>query len=111
MFKRKEIVMTPLRTRMIDDMKAEGLAGSTQVNYVQAVRRLAGHYHRSPDQLSEEEVRTYLLGLRERGLAQGTFKSYQGGIQFLYCRTLDRNWSLFLKKESARRSGSAFPMY
>ena len=50
---------------------------------------------RSPDQLSEEEVRRYLLGLRERGVALGTFRAYQGGIQFLYRRTLDRDWALF----------------
>jgi Phage integrase, N-terminal SAM-like domain len=61
-------------------------------------RRLAARYRRSPDQLSEEEVRGYLLGLRERGVALGTFKAYHGGIQFLYRRTLDRDWALFQKK-------------
>jgi hypothetical protein len=45
-------------------------------------RRLAAHYHRSPAQLSEEEVRTYLLGLRDRGVALGTFKTNHGAIQF-----------------------------
>ena len=90
--------MTTLRSKMIEDMTLAGLAPGTQSNYIQAVRRLAGHYRRSPDQLSEEEVRAYLLGLRERGVALGTFKTYHGGIQFLYRRTLDREWSLFSKK-------------
>jgi hypothetical protein len=40
-----------------------------------AVRRLAAHYKRSPDLLSEEEVRDYVLHLRDqRGVARGTFK-------------------------------------
>jgi hypothetical protein len=56
--------MSPLRTRMIDDMTLAGLAAGTQRIYTQAVRRLAAHYRRSPDQLSEEEVRGYLLALR-----------------------------------------------
>ena len=43
-------------------------------------------------------MRGYLLGLRERGAALGTFKSYHGGIQFLYRRTLDCDWALFEKK-------------
>jgi hypothetical protein len=101
--------MTPLRLQMIEDMKSAGLAAGTQAVYIDAVRRLAAHYRRSPDRLTEAEVRGYLLGLRERGLALGTFKSYHGGIQFLYRRTLDRDWALFEKKESARPSSDVFP--
>jgi predicted DNA-binding transcriptional regulator YafY len=50
---------------MIEDMILAGLAVGTQKIYTQAVYRLAAHYRRSPDQLSEEEVRAYLLGLRQ----------------------------------------------
>jgi len=39
------------------------------------VRRLAAHCRRSPDELGEEEVRGYLLELRQRGVARGTFKT------------------------------------
>src|SRR3954454_20762360 len=91
--------MTPLRLRMIEDMTLAGLAAGTQAIYIQAVRRLAAHYRRSPDQLSENEVRAYLLALRERGVALGTFKTNRGGIQFLYRRTLDRRWPLFGEKK------------
>jgi hypothetical protein len=52
---------------MIEDMTLAGLAPGTQTVYIQAVRRLAAYYRRSPDQLSEEEVRAYLLGLRQGG--------------------------------------------
>ena len=90
--------MTPLRLRMIEDMTLAGLAAGTQAIYLQAVRRLAAHYRRSPDQLSEDEVRAYLLALRERGVALGTFKTNHGGIQFHYRRTLERDWPLFWKK-------------
>src|ERR1019366_10115362 len=37
---RKEITMSPLRTRMIEDMTLAGLAVGTQQIYAQAVRRL-----------------------------------------------------------------------
>ena len=46
--------MSPLRVRMIEDMTLAGLASGTQELYVQAVRRLAAHYRRSPDELTEE---------------------------------------------------------
>jgi hypothetical protein len=101
--------MTPLRTKMIEDMRLAGLAPSTQAVYLQGVRALAAHYKRSPDLLCEAEVRNYLLHLRERGVALGTFKPHHGGIQFLFCRTLDREWSLFSKKESVRPSTSVCP--
>ena len=101
--------MTPLRRRMIDDMRLAGFAERTRDVYIQAVRRLAAHYLRSPDLLSEEEVRAFLLYLRdERGVARGTFKTNHGGIRFLYTRTLDRDWPLFSQKNaSARRASTA----
>jgi hypothetical protein len=53
--------MTPLRRRMIKDMRTAGLASGTQAPYLDAVRNLAAHY-RSPDELSEEEMRVALAG-------------------------------------------------
>jgi Phage integrase, N-terminal SAM-like domain len=102
--------MSALRQRMIEDMTLAGLSPTTQATYIKAVRGLAAHYHRSPDQLREEEVRTYLLGLRERGVARGTFKTSHYGMQFLYRNTLNRDWALFSKKRSACPSRSGFPI-
>ena len=99
--------MTPLRMRMIEDMRTAGLASGTQALYLDAVRRLAAHYGRSPDALSEEEVRAWLLGLRERGVALGTFKTNHGGIQFLYRQTLDQDWPLFGKKKDPAAEAAA----
>src|SRR6201998_1845011 len=78
----KEQTMSPLRARMIEDMKLAGLAGTTQGIYLQAVRSLAKHYNRSPELLCEEEVRRYLLDIRERN-ARGSFKTSHYGIQFV----------------------------
>ena len=71
---------------------------------------MAAHYRRSPDELSEEEVRVYLLAMRERGAARGTFKANHYGIQFLYLNTLNRDWALFSKKRSATPSRSGSPI-
>ena len=50
----KEQTMTPLRSRMIEDMKLAGLAAKTQEVYLQAVSALAKHYKKSPELLTEE---------------------------------------------------------
>ena len=105
--------MSPLRTRMIEDMKLAGLSVKTQEVYLQAVTTLVKRYgNRSPDQLIEEEVRRYLLEVRERN-ARGTFKTCHYGIQLFYRSTLGKDWALF-KKRSGSPGRSAcrrrFPM-
>jgi hypothetical protein len=99
--------MSPQRARMIDDMILAGLAQGTQKIYIQAVRRLAAHYHRSPDLLSEEQVRSYLLGLRQRGVARGTFQTSHYGLRFFYRHTLGCAWELFGGKKDRLAAAEA----
>jgi len=103
--------MSPLRRRMIDDMVLAGLSRRTQESYLYGVRALAARYNRSPDQLSEEQVRSYLLEMKDRGAARGTFKTSYYGIQFLYKNTLGRDFDLFGKKRFESPSRSAYPRH
>ena len=65
--------ITPLQQRMLEDMQLRGLSARTQEAYARAVWQLAQHYHRSPDQLSEEELRQYFLYLtNEKKIARPT---------------------------------------
>ena len=57
--------MTPLRQKMINDMKLRRFAIGIQKLYVYAVEDLAKYYNRSPDLISEEEAHGYLLYLQE----------------------------------------------
>ncbi len=45
--------MTPLRQRMLEDMQLRGFSARTQEAYVHAVRQVAAHFHKPPDQLTE----------------------------------------------------------
>jgi len=87
--------MTELRDRMIQDMQLRGLAPGTQKTYVDAIRELAGRYHRCPDQLSEEDIRDYFIYLKdERHLAGNRLRTYLYAVKFVYRRTLHRQWPL-----------------
>jgi len=87
--------MTELRERMIEDMRLHGLAPTTQKIYLNAVQNLAKHYKRSPDQLSEEEIRKFFIYLaEEKRLARSTLRGYLFAIKFLYQKTLNRKWSV-----------------
>jgi integrase/recombinase XerD len=94
--------MTPLRQRMIQDLRLRGYSDRTVEAYTYAVRKLAEYYHTSPDKLSEEQVRQYLLHLTERGVARGTHTIALCGIKFFYQHTLGRTWHVL---EVARPKG------
>ncbi|PYJ84167.1 MAG: hypothetical protein DME22_13800, partial [Verrucomicrobia bacterium] len=53
--------MTALRTRFLEDMQLHGYSPKTQSCYVGAVRGLARFYRKSPELVSEEELRRYFL--------------------------------------------------
>ena len=55
--------MTPLRQRMIDDMRLRNYSAKTIKQYVAGVRYLAEYFGRSPDQLNIEHVRQYQIYL------------------------------------------------
>lgn len=87
--------MTPLRRRMIEDMKLRGFAENTQKTYLGAVRRLTEHYHKPPDQISEEELRRYFLYLiDEKGAARSTFITTWHGVKFFFQQCLQQEWPL-----------------
>ena len=48
--------MTKLKERMLQDLQLRGYAERTQQMYTRAVRKLAEHYGKSPDQITEEEL-------------------------------------------------------
>lgn len=88
--------MTALRRRMLEDLQLRGLAPRTQQCYLEAVKHLAHHYRRAPDQLSEEELRQYFLYLlTDKKVAESTFRIHLYGIRFFYERTLKRPWPVF----------------
>jgi integrase/recombinase XerD len=87
--------MTPLRQRMLEDMQLRGLAARTQESYLGAVQQLALHVHRSPDLLTEDELRQYFLYLRnEKRVAPNTSNVALNAVKFLYVHTLQRPWPL-----------------
>ncbi len=83
--------MSELRTRMIRDMALRGFSPRTLESYVAAVVKLAKYYHRSPDQLTADEVQAYLAHLiQERKLSWSTCSQAAHAFRFLYHVTLGR---------------------
>ena len=85
--------MTPLRQRMIEDMRIRNFADTTQRSYVHYVAEFARYFNRSPEDLDLEAVRQYQLYLtQERKLSPQSINTFVSAVQFLYLTTLEMPW-------------------
>jgi integrase/recombinase XerD len=81
---------SPLRQRMLEDMRLRKLATQTQVAYIRSVRRLAGYLRRPPDTATVEDLRNFQLHLVDRGTSPITLNATITGLKFFFGVTLDR---------------------
>jgi len=87
--------VSELRQRMLEDMDLRGFSVRTQTSYVRSVLALSRYFKRSPDTLSDEEIRQYFVHLKcERKLARQTVTIALCGIKFFIQTTLKRDFSL-----------------
>jgi integrase/recombinase XerD len=88
--------MTELRKRMIECLQLHGLSERTQEAYVRAVRQLADHYHKSPDLITEEELRQYFLYIKNvKKYSRAASTIAICGMKFFFEKTLERQWTTF----------------
>jgi integrase/recombinase XerD len=84
---------TPLRERMRQELQLAGLSERTQEAYLRAVRQLASHFGKPPDQVTEPELRQYLLFLKnDKHFAPASLKIAFYGIRFFFRTTAPRDW-------------------
>ena len=82
--------ISPLRQRMIEDMRMRKLGEKTQYHYLRAVRQFAKYLGRSPDTATVEDLRNYQLYLVDHGTSPASLNSAISGLKFFCNVTLDR---------------------
>ena len=82
--------ISPLRQRMIDDMRMRKLSPKTQTGYIRAVKRFAGFLGRSPDSATVEDLRRFQLYLVDHGTSPITLNATITGLRFVFEVTLER---------------------
>ena len=83
--------MSTIRDKFVDRMTWHGLSGHTQRNYITGVKGLAEYYNLPPDQLMDDQVRSYFRHLlTERKLEWTSCKNYLSGITYFYRHICDR---------------------
>jgi integrase/recombinase XerD len=83
--------MTLLRQQLIDEIQLRGFSPNTQDSYVRSVAGLAQFYHRSPAQIGDQEIKTYLLHLlRVKKLAVSSIIVAVSALRFFFGQVLHR---------------------
>lgn len=84
--------MTPLRQRMIDELRLRGLSTNTERNYINQISQLARNYNKSPSLITDEELRNYFLYLiNEKNASKSKINCALSAAKFLYQNVLSRN--------------------
>jgi len=83
--------MTTLRQQYIRELVIRGYSPKTERAYVAAVYGLAKHYHKAPDQVTDDGLKDYLFYLaRERKLAPSSLNVTVSGLRLFYDLVLHR---------------------
>lgn len=85
--------MTPLRQRMIQDMRIRNYSPKTIKHYVSHVAAFARHFGKSPDRLGPPHIRGYQVYLiEEKKCSWSNFNIAVCALRFFYRVTLKKDW-------------------
>ena len=98
--------MGKIRQRMQEQLQLHGSSPATIETYLKSSQRMVRFYRRAPDQLTCDEVRSYLVHLlRDCKLARSTFNTHCFGLRFLFVHVLERPdlWPKFPFRKPRRK--------
>ena len=76
--------ISPLRQRMIEDMRLRKLAPKTQASYICAVKKLADYLGHSPHTATAEDLRRFQLHLTDTGTSRITINTTITALRFFF---------------------------
>src|SRR5208282_3964317 len=77
---------------MLEELERRNYSAGTTRRYLRFVERFAQHFHKSPDKLGPDHLRSYQAYLlRERKLCPGTVENHVAALRFFFVRTLHRH--------------------
>ena len=82
--------ISPLRRRMLEDLRMRKFAPKTQATYLRAVRQFARYLERSPATATVENLRDYQLHLVDHGVSPVSLNAAISALKFFLEVTLGR---------------------
>jgi len=88
--------MGRLHDQMKRDLELKNYSPKTRSCYLASVRGFALHFHRSPDEMGDQEIREYLHYLiKDKKVSQSAVNQAYSALKFFYETTLKRDWNGF----------------
>jgi len=82
--------MSPLRARMLEDMRIRGMGDKAQKSHIRAIKDFAAFLEHSPDTATPEELRAYQLHMTDTGVTASTFNTRIVALRFFFGITCGR---------------------
>ena len=82
--------MSPLRARMIEDMRIRGMGDKSQQAHIRAIKDFAGFLGRSPDTATPEELRAYQLHMTDTEVTPSVYNTRITALRFFFGMTCGR---------------------
>ena len=82
---------TPLRQRMIEDMRIRGLCEKTQQGHIRCIKHFAAFLKRPPDTATPDDLRAYQLHMTNIGVSAATFNVRIISLRFFLGVTCGRD--------------------
>ncbi len=88
--------MGRLHDQMKRDLELKNYSPKTRSCYLASVKSFALHFHRSPEELGDQEIREYLHYLiQDKKASQSAVNQTYSALKFFYETTLKRDWNGF----------------
>ena len=79
--------------QMSDTIILNGKSDSTRLAYLRQVRVLSDFYNKSPDLITEDEIRQFLIHQKTKvGWAASSMRNAHGALRYFYRKVLDKDW-------------------
>ena len=85
-----QVKMSPLRRRLIEDMRIRGMGDKAQKSHIRAIKDFAVFLGRSPDTATPEDLRADQLHMSGTGVTPSTFNMHIVALRFFFGMTCGR---------------------
>ena len=82
--------MSPLRARMIEDMRIRGMAETSQKAHIRALKDFTAFLGRAPDTATPDELRAYQLHMTDTEVTPSVYNSRITALRFFFGMTCNR---------------------
>ena len=83
--------VSPLRERMMEDMRIRGMGDKSQKAHIRALKDFSAFLGRSPDTAEPDDLRAYQLHMADTGVTPSTFNARIVALRFFFSMTCDRD--------------------